>query len=113
MEVKHIPYNFGSASKRSQDEEKRHSMATPKIFHDRSQSDLHPTKKYELPLARPKSMYISKQDENNFKCNICRKYFVEPRVLSCFHTFCTKCLQALDLENYTSWNRNTISNSKY
>ena len=32
---------------------------------------------------------------SNLKCSICLEFFSDPRVLSCLHTYCLKCLQGL------------------
>lgn len=109
MEIDHISYIFGSFTRRRQSQEvntiKRRSIEQMKINHDRSKSTPHTTstKKSDVILARAKSVCNNvKVDENNYKCTICEKYFVEPRVLPCLHTFCTRCLQDIEAHHYSS-----------
>ncbi|KAF5303196.1 hypothetical protein FQA39_LY10109 [Lamprigera yunnana] len=109
MEVDHISYIFGSFSRRRSHEVenlKRRSMEKPKISHDRSNSTPHSSKKVEIPLSRAKSMCTYKQDDDKFKCPLCKNFFDEPRVLPCLHTFCTKCLQELQRNGNDLKNKN-------
>lgn len=116
MEIDHISYIFGSFTRRRQSQEvtsaKRRSIEQMKINHDRSKSTPHSSKKTDVILPRAKSVYNNntntnnnnnnKSDDNNYKCGICQKYFIEPRVLPCLHTFCTRCLQDIQLHHYSS-----------
>ncbi|CAC5415450.1 unnamed protein product [Mytilus coruscus] len=33
------------------------------------------------------------------KCGICKSCFIEPKLLDCYHTFCSPCLQKLDVRD--------------
>ncbi|VDI25114.1 tripartite motif-containing protein 2/3 [Mytilus galloprovincialis] len=35
----------------------------------------------------------------NSKCGICKSCFIEPKLLDCYHTFCSPCLQKLDVRD--------------
>ncbi|KAF5294163.1 hypothetical protein FQR65_LT10874 [Abscondita terminalis] len=101
MEVDHMSYIFGSFTRRrSQDVEnvKRRSIEGSKISHDRSNSTPHTSKRIDIPISRTKSMCDYKQDNEIFRCTLCKQYFEEPRVLPCLHTFCTKCLLELEAD---------------
>lgn len=124
MEIDHISYIFGSFTRRRQSQEvntiKRRSIEQMKINHDRSKStpntttitttttttstnNITSTKKNDVTLTRAKSVCNNvKVYENNYKCTICEKYFIEPRVLPCLHTFCTRCLQDIESHRYSS-----------
>lgn len=99
MEIEHISYIFGSFARRRQSQEvgntPRSSSQPIKISHDRSKSAPHTSKKVDFPLARPKSLCSYSSEQAKFMCPICRKPFIEPRVLPCLHTYCTECLQKL------------------
>lgn len=105
MEVDRISYIFGSFTRRRQSQEigsaKRRSVEQ-KICHDRSNSTPHTTKKSEPQAPRAKSVYGIPFDESKYKCPLCQRVFVEPRVLPCLHTFCIRCLQELEA-NDSSW----------
>lgn len=108
MEIDHhISYIFGSFTRRRQSQEvtsaKRRSIEQMKISHDRSKSTPHTSKKTDVILPRAKSVCNNiKNDDNSYKCVICEKYFIEPRVLPCLHTFCTRCLQEIEAHRYSS-----------
>lgn len=109
MEVDHISYIFGSFSRRRQSHDvglKRRSIEQPKINHDRSKSTPHSSKKVEIaaPKSRAKSVCNFILDESKYKCPMCQKHYIEPRVLPCLHTFCTRCLQELELNEIDTWN---------
>ena len=38
---------------------------------------------------------LAKNFEENFECPICMEIFVDPRVLSCLHSYCKQCAQRL------------------
>lgn len=84
MEVEQISYIFGSFSRRRQAEDsgsvKRRSLSGGAV------------KRASTPGAGGAE---GEQDEGQFRCAMCRQAYVEPRVLPCLHTFCTRCLQRL------------------
>ncbi|XP_017777155.1 PREDICTED: tripartite motif-containing protein 45 [Nicrophorus vespilloides] len=109
MEVDHISYIFGSFTRRRQSQDvssaKRRSIEPAKYVHDRSKSAPHsgnsknPSQNVELP-SRARSICgqseSSIDEDNKYRCPKCSRHFLEPRVLHCLHTFCTKCLQELE-----------------
>lgn len=104
MEIERLSYIFGSFARRRQSREiaasgnKRCSIGeSPKISHDRSKSAPQTTKTNQpKPHQRTKSVCnASVADENKFKCQVCKGVLVEPRVLPCLHTFCSRCLEGL------------------
>lgn len=114
MEVDHISYIFGSFSRRRQSREvgqsKRRSINTLTISHDRSKSDPHTSNIVETLESRTKSLCIAKQSDDKFKCPMCKKHFIEPRVLPCLHTFCTRCLHEIESNehNHDEENGNSL-----
>ena len=49
---------------------------------------------------REQEQYNVTLNHDDFYCKYCRKQYMEPKVLPCLHTFCTKCLN--ELVNTTS-----------
>ncbi|CAI8050065.1 Tripartite motif-containing protein 45 [Geodia barretti] len=47
---------------------------------------------FQSPRAFPGSPRAQDEEE---KCSVCQEPHTEPRILSCLHVFCTKCLQGL------------------
>lgn len=117
MEIDHISYIFGSFSRRRQSHDvshsKRRSIDQSKINHDRSKSTPHPPKKGENSISktRAKSVCNFILDESKYKCPMCQKHYIEPRVLPCLHTFCTRCLQELEINELESWNDGSDGNT--
>lgn len=112
MEVDRISYIFGSFTRRRQSQEmgsaKRRSIEPPKISHDRSNSTPHTSKRNnDQPSHRTKSVYDVPFDENRFRCPLCQRYYVEPRVLPCLHTFCIRCLREMEARNCVSLDKNS------
>lgn len=108
MEIDHISYIFGSFTRRRQSQEvtaaKRRSIEPTKVNHDRSKSTPHTSKRTDLPSPRAKSVCNNvKVDDSKYKCPVCQKFFIEPRVLPCLHTFCTRCLQEIEAREITMW----------
>ncbi|XP_018336664.1 tripartite motif-containing protein 45-like [Agrilus planipennis] len=106
--VDHMSYIFGSFSRRRQSQEvgfsKKRTENTLKIYHDRSNSAPHAaTEKKEPQATRACSVYDTVPDENKYKCPSCKRFFLEPRVLPCLHTFCTKCLQQMEAQDLNVW----------
>ncbi|XP_018579850.1 tripartite motif-containing protein 45 [Anoplophora glabripennis] len=108
MDIDRISYIFGSFARRRQSHEagaaKRRSIEpTKKVFHDRSKSTPHQSKKSVTTSPRAKSVVGFATDESKFKCPLCRRQYVDPRVLPCLHTFCLKCLRDLEKKDSTTW----------
>ncbi|KAJ3663664.1 hypothetical protein Zmor_007897 [Zophobas morio] len=104
MEIDRMSYIFGSFARRRQSQEvgsKRKSVET-KISHDRSKSAPHTPKKSVATSPRARSICNFVSDEGKFKCPMCRRLFVEPKVLPCLHTFCLRCLHELEASD-CSW----------
>ncbi|KAJ8978575.1 hypothetical protein NQ317_015992, partial [Molorchus minor] len=89
-------HEAGSAKRRSIE-------PTKKIFHDRSKSTPHQSKKSVHASPRAKSVVGFPFDESKFKCSMCRNRYLDPRVLPCLHTFCLRCLHELERRAFTTW----------
>lgn len=103
-----MSYIFGSFARRRQSQEvaaagKRRSIEQAKITHDRSKSTPHTPKKANVAPPRPKSVCKVVFDESKFKCPMCRRLFIEPKVLPCLHTFCLRCLNELEANDFSNW----------
>ncbi|KAG6454003.1 tripartite motif-containing protein 45 [Manduca sexta] len=102
MEVDRILYIFGSFSRKKQD--KRKSLEPSSIsagnspLHAKAQRPL----SQSLAIAPRTSAYFEasrrKSHLKEWNCGICRKELVEPRLLACLHSFCTRCLQGMHQE---------------
>ncbi|CAH0556993.1 unnamed protein product [Brassicogethes aeneus] len=107
LELDRMSYIFGSFARRRQSQEassaKRRSIEPLKIVHDRSKSQPHAKKSVTISSPRAKSVCGLPFDEGKFKCSMCTKQFVDPRVLPCLHTFCLGCLQELESSNKPTW----------
>lgn len=107
MEVDQISYIFGSFTRRRQSHEvtsaKRRSIEQSRISHDRSKSTPHASEK-EKVSQRARSVCTFMVDGRDYKCPLCQKHYIEPRVLPCLHTFCTRCLQELEANESEAWN---------
>ncbi|KAJ8915637.1 hypothetical protein NQ315_003421 [Exocentrus adspersus] len=108
MDIDRISYIFGSFARRRQSQEvgvaKRRSIEpTKKVFHDRSKSTPHQSKKTVTTSPRAKSIVGFPVDEGKFKCPMCRRQYEDPRVLPCLHTFCLRCLQELEKRGFSTW----------
>ncbi|XP_054284640.1 tripartite motif-containing protein 45-like [Macrosteles quadrilineatus] len=77
-----MAYIFGSFSRRRQSSE---SKGAPK----RRSVDVSPQ---PFSSLRRTKVQISAEDHRMFNCKVCDRQLVEPRVLPCLHTFCTRCL---------------------
>ncbi|CAG5048314.1 unnamed protein product [Parnassius apollo] len=108
MEVDRILYIFGSFSRKKQD--RRKSLEPSSI--SAGNSPLHLQKS-----ARPASQSLCvglrasaynegrKSRVKDWECSLCKKELVEPRLLGCLHSFCTRCLQGLPREEEIDvWN---------
>ncbi|XP_068902876.1 E3 ubiquitin-protein ligase TRIM45 isoform X2 [Tenebrio molitor] len=107
MEIDRMSYIFGSFARRRQSQEvgaaKRRSIEPTQISHDRSKSTPHTSKKPTPTSPRAKSICNFVLEDSKFKCPMCRRLFVEPKVLPCLHTFCLRCLQELEANDYSNW----------
>lgn len=99
MEVDRILYIFGSFSRKKQD--KRKSLEQSSISAGNS-----PLRAKERPLSQclniaPRTSAYGegrKEIPKGWECGLCKKELVEPRLLGCLHSFCTRCLQGLHQE---------------
>ncbi|XP_049871028.1 tripartite motif-containing protein 45 [Pectinophora gossypiella] len=104
MEVDRILYIFGSFTRKK---DKRKSVEQSSISAGNSP--------LRIPRSsRPVSQALSHQNINiaprtsayddgrkvvkEWECGLCKKELVEPRLLGCLHSFCTRCLQSLHQE---------------
>ena len=48
-----------------------------------------------MAIPKPsKRLAPEETSEEEVKCNVCRKYLIEPKLLSCLHCFCKECLMS-------------------
>ncbi|KAL0848863.1 hypothetical protein ABMA28_013271 [Loxostege sticticalis] len=102
MEVDRILYIFGSFSrkkdKRKSCEQSSLSAGNSPLRLPRSQRPV----SQNLNVAPRTSAYESGRPPlKEWECGLCRKELVEPRLLGCLHSFCTRCLQGLHQEGET------------
>lgn len=107
MEVDRILYIFGSFTRKKQD--RRKSLEPSSI--SAGNSPLHIPKP---PRPASQSLCLrtrmSGREEGrksrikDWECTLCKKELVEPRLLGCLHSFCTRCLQGLHREECDAWN---------
>lgn len=103
MEVDRILYIFGSFTRKK---DKRKSIEQSSISagnsplripRNRPASQTYPN----LVIAPRTSAYRDTKKIREIKeweCGLCKKELVEPRLLGCLHSFCTRCLQGLHQE---------------
>lgn len=107
MEVDRIFYIFGSFTRKK---DKRKSVDQSSISAGNSplriprqrpisQNATSPNFSQNLNVAPRTSAYEDgKKPIKEWDCGLCRKELVEPRLLGCLHSFCTRCLQGLHQE---------------
>lgn len=100
MEVDRILYIFGSFSRKKQD--KRKSLEQSSLSAGNSPLRI-PRNRFShgcqsLNIAPRTSAYEDGKVIKEWECGLCRKELVEPRLLGCLHSFCTRCLQGLHQE---------------
>ncbi|ENN77306.1 hypothetical protein YQE_06132, partial [Dendroctonus ponderosae] len=115
MDIDRISYIFGSFARRRQSQEvvfssKRKSVDTSKIWHERSKSSPLNTKR-SLQSPRGKPAIGSPIEEAKFRCPLCKNPYFEPRVLPCLHSFCLRCLEDLEKNNFATWNETELNDS--
>ncbi|XP_013181101.1 PREDICTED: tripartite motif-containing protein 45-like [Papilio xuthus] len=106
MEVDRIMYIFGSFTRKKQD--RRKSLEPSSI--SAGNSPLH--QKCSRPASQSlcvglRSSYSEgrKSRVKDWECGLCKRELVEPRLLGCLHSFCTRCLQGLRREEEEDvWN---------
>ncbi|XP_068621523.1 E3 ubiquitin-protein ligase TRIM45 [Battus philenor] len=107
MEVDRIMYIFGSFSRKKQD--RRKSLEPSSISAGNSplhQKGSRPASQSLCVGLRPSSYTEGKKSRvKDWECALCKRELVEPRLLGCLHSFCTRCLQGLHREEEVeAWN---------
>lgn len=95
MEVDRIFYIFGSFSRKKQD--RRKSLEQTSVSAGNSPMKVRSRPGSQNMPART-SAYQLDNVVREWECGVCKKELVEPRLLACLHSFCTRCLQGLPLE---------------
>ena len=49
-------------------------------------------------IKMAKKLKLVKSLEEQFECPVCMDSFDDPRVLSCLHTFCKRCIERVELK---------------
>lgn len=100
MEVDRILYIFGSFTRKKQDKRKSLEPSSLSAGNSPLHAKVHRPVSQNLNIAPRTSAYIEKRKSQlkDWNCGICRKELVEPRLLACLHSFCTRCLQGMHEE---------------
>lgn len=100
MEVDRILYIFGSFTRKKQDKRKSLEPSSLSAGNSPLHTKVHRPVSQSLNIAPRTSAYIDRRKNQlkEWNCGICRKELVEPRLLACLHSFCTRCLQGLHEE---------------
>ncbi|XP_060801366.1 E3 ubiquitin-protein ligase TRIM45 isoform X2 [Amyelois transitella] len=87
-------------SRKKQDKRKSLGQAQTSISADNSPLHRERPTSQCLNIAPRTSAYDDGKKEvpKEWECGLCKKQLVEPRVLGCLHSFCTRCLQGLHQE---------------
>lgn len=105
MEVNRIMYIFGSFTRKKQD--RRKSLEPSSISAGNSPLHQNCTRpaSQSLCVGLRSSFEDRKSRVKDWECGLCKKELVEPRLLGCLHSFCTRCLQGLRREEEEdAWN---------
>ncbi|CAH2105043.1 unnamed protein product [Euphydryas editha] len=97
MEVDRILYIFGSFSRKRQ--ERRKSLEPSSISAGNSPLKCKNSRPASQNVSIARTSVYEKIKLKDWECGICRRELVEPRLLGCLHSFCTRCLQGLNHED--------------
>lgn len=104
MEVDRILYIFGSFSRKRQDRRKSLEPSSISAGNSPLKAKTSRPSSQNLVIAPRTSAYGSRKIRiKEWECGICRKELVEPRLLACLHSFCTRCLQDLQFDEDGVW----------
>lgn len=104
MEVDRIFYIFGSFSRKRQDRRKSLEPSSISAGNSPLKTKNSRPSSQNLVIGSRVSVYgVRKVKIKEWECGICRKELVEPRLLACLHSFCTRCLQDLHYEEDDVW----------